>query len=114
MTRLTGSVEGADRLAATLADAGRTIADLPDDVHRDAGRQALDAAVIPRRTGHLASTAAVVVVAAGFALTATADYAAIVHANDPFFSRAIEAKANAIAGEYLDQITETLNTVQGA
>lgn len=114
MSGLTASVQGADRLAATLTDAGQAITDDLADAHRDAGRLSLDAAVIPRDTGHLADTSVVAVTADGFALTSAADYAGAVHARDPFFTRAIEAKADAIGGLYLDHITDALNTVQGA
>lgn len=114
MSGLTASVRGADRLAATLADAGRAIESDLDDVHLDAGRLALGAAVIPRRTGHLEQTSTVELVPGGWALTSAARYAGYVHADNPFFSRAVEAKADAIGGLYLDRTTTVLSTVQGA
>lgn len=110
MSTLELAAPGAAELGASLTAAGHQLGDLTDP-HREAGRIALDAAVIPRRTGHLAETATVAATADGWALTATAAYAGYVHARDPFFTRAIGQQVDAITGVYVEHVTDALNTV---
>lgn len=112
MSGLSASVDGADRLDSTLSAAGREIEDL-SGVHRDAGRLLLNVAVIPRDTGYLEQTTSVDTTRDGFVLAASAPYAGYVHAVNPFFTRAIEAQADAVADLYLDHVEDALTQVEG-
>lgn len=101
MTGATLDAPGVDRFAASVDAAGRDLVDLTD-VNRAEGRAALAAARIPVLTGELRDSAYVEADASGFALSATAAHAGIVHARDPFFTRAV--------GDRTDEILDALGT----
>lgn len=113
MTGMKITAVGADQLARTLVAAADEVVDLAG-VHREEGSATLAAAVIPRHTGRLDDSAAVVADAGGFTLTADTPYAGYVHAEDPFFTRAINTRETAIVQGVEDHITDALNTVRGA
>lgn len=105
MTGLALTSTAAD-LGGDLGDAGRALADV-DEVMREEGRATLAAAAIPRDTGALEDSAAVAVVADGFALVAGVVYAGVVHARNPFFARALAGREAAITAALVDH-TDTV------
>lgn len=113
MSSLTLAAQGVDQVAGTLTDAGHEIASLAD-VHRGEGQRALAAADIPYRTGRLADGASVVATDDGYSLTAAATYAGFVHARDPFFTRAINAREAALLDAVTDHVETALSHVRGA
>jgi hypothetical protein len=113
MSGMTVSAGGAVQLDRTLTEAGRTIADL-EQVNRREGEATLAAAVIPRDTGHLESTATVLADDRGFTLTATAVYANRVHADNPFLIEALDRRETAITQGITAHVEGALATVQGA
>lgn len=104
---------GAERLSGSLGAAGDRLTDLTQ-VNRAAGQEVLDTAEIPKDTGYLASTANVVATIEGFTLTASAPYAAKVHARNPFFTDALDAKQAAVVDRVTDHAESVLATIQGA
>jgi hypothetical protein len=110
------TVDGLDRFVETLADAAEQLADL-DTVNREAGALVVAAVEAPRLTGALASTVAAVADRDGFTLTAggpAVPYAAIVHARNPFLTRALDDEEQRVTDLYTDHVTDTVNTIQGA
>jgi len=107
---------GVTRIADSLGDAGPALADLRD-VNADAGALVLDAAVIPRLSGALASTAHVEASAFGASVVAggpVAPYAPTVHARTPFLTDALTARVDAITDRYLDHAERVVETIRGA
>jgi hypothetical protein len=100
-----------DRFTADVDTAGGRLEDLAT-LNQRQGTDALNRAPIPVDTGRLKESAYVVADRTGYALTASAPYAAIVHARDPFFTRALDADA------YLDDLethtAEILGTITGS
>lgn len=113
MTSASATVDGAERLSATLSAAGDALADLAA-VNREQGTATLNAAAIPVRTGQLQRSAYVDSDAQGFALSASAPYAGIVHAANPFFTRALAARADHIIDALVDHAGDVLDTIHGA
>jgi hypothetical protein len=110
------AVDGLTTFVATLDDAAQQLADL-DPVNTEAGAAVVQVVEAPRLTGTLASTVAAVAGPNGFTLTAggpAAPYAAIVHARNPFLTRALDQEEQRIAGLYADHVATTVNTIQGA
>lgn len=110
------SVAGAERLAATLRAAADDLADL-SGITDQAGALVLGAAVIPRRTGRLASTAHVEADALGFTVAAggqAAPYVGYVHARDPFLSKAYDRAADDVIDLVTRHLTDALAGVKGA
>lgn len=100
-----------DELAADLDRVAQVIGDLTG-VNNLAADDVLAAVDFPRRTGALASTGATQVTADGFTLIAggsVAPYGPIVHARDPFLTRALNAQEEAIVGLYLDHLNTAIN-----
>lgn len=109
MARLSLTSDAAT-LGAALVDAGHAVADV-EEVMRAEGRETLAAAAIPRESGALEDSAAVAVVADGFALTAGVVYAGVVHARNPFFARALrerETRITAALSDHTDTILRRL------
>lgn len=107
---------GVDHLADTLDQAGDKLSDLTS-VNADAADDVLGVVDPPYLTGRLASTVDAVVDALGFTLTAggpAAPYGPIVHARDPFLTRALNARETAVIDQYEQHIDKSLDTIQGA
>jgi hypothetical protein len=100
-----------DRFAGDVDQAGGRLEDLAA-VNQRQGTETLQRSPIPVDTGRLKESAYVTADRTGFALSATAPYAAIVHARNPFFTRAIDPDA------YLDDLethtAEILGTITGS
>jgi hypothetical protein len=100
-----------DRFAADVDTAGGRLEDLAA-LNQRQGTETLNRSPIPVDTGRLKESAYVTADVTGFALTASAPYAAIVHARDPFFTRAIDPDT------YLDALethtAELLGTITGS
>lgn len=103
---------GAERLARSLDAAGKALVDLAD-VNRAQGQETLQAAEIPYRTGQLERSSYVDADAQGFALSATAPYAGYVHAANPFFTRALDDRADTILDGLADHAETVLDTITG-
>lgn len=121
---MTGTVEGAGRLALTLGHAADQLADL-GPVDREVGQLVLGAVDPPRRTGALASTVDAVDDAGGVTLTAgspAVPYAGVIHEGwpahhiraQPFMTKAIDKTTDEIANRYERHVDEALSTVKGA
>lgn len=98
-----------------VVDAADELVDV-DQVNADAAQIALGVVDPPRRTGRLASTVAAVSDALGFTLTAggpEAPYGPIVHARDPFLTRALEQREDQLADAYEQHAEHALETIQG-
>lgn len=107
---------GLDAFARSVTEAGRELGDLRD-VDAQAAGEAVQAVEAPRLTGTLDSTVAAVVDPDGFTLTAggpAAPYAAIVHARNPFLTRAVDRSEADILRPYEQHIDTTLDRIQGA
>lgn len=116
MTSLSASVDGLTELVRTTGDASERLADL-DDVNADNADLVVAAVEAPRLTGTLASTVTAVLEPTGFAVTAggeRAPYAAIVHARNPFLTRALNERESDLIEAYERHVTDTLDTIQGA
>lgn len=96
-----------------VEDAGVALGDLSAP-SSDASALALGEVRAPVRTGALANTVAAEPTALGFTLTAggpSAPYAGIVHARNPFLTRAVEAREGGIVDTYADFVDTTLDTI---
>lgn len=107
------TTDGAGRLSETLGAAGDALVDLAQ-VNRSEGEETIRAAEIPVDTGRLERSAYVDAGPAGFELLADAPYAGYVHEYDPFFTRALEQRAEAILDRLAQHTDTVLSTVQGA
>ncbi|MFT3876193.1 MAG: hypothetical protein QM708_07215 [Propioniciclava sp.] len=113
------TVEGADRLAHTLRDAGRQLDTLD---HTAAGQIIAQQAAqdAPRRTGHLASSHALVTTPGAVQVTNTARYAIPQHQGwaghngRPWLTHAAEATESAWLHTLDLEAQHALDTVQGA
>lgn len=113
---LTADVDGLDRFTRSVDAAADELADL-DQVNAQAAAQVVQAVEAPRLTGTLADTVEAVVDRDGFRVTAggsRAPYVAIVHARNPFLTRAMNARQADVVDTYREHITDTVNTIQGA
>lgn len=109
------ALQGGDRLVATLREAGQALADL-GAAHVAAANKVQPRAVAeaPKRTGTLASSIGTVLdEATQFSVVATASYAAIVHAANPFMTRAAEASLDDVIAVYADAVADTVSHIQG-
>lgn len=107
---------GVDQLGDQLAAAGDQLADLAS-VNAEAAADVLGVVDPPIRTGRLAQTVGAQIDALGFTLTAggsAAPYGPIVHARDPFLTRALNERETAVLDRYEQHIDKTLDTIQGA
>jgi HK97 gp10 family phage protein len=120
-------VDGADRLAATLDDAGADLADLQDAgtdagrlVEREARRRA------PKRSGALAASVTVTQVT-GQSVRVSAGSGRVVYAGvqengwrarniraHRFMRGALTAQERAVVEAYADQVDDIVDTVKGA
>ena len=110
------SFDGLDTLVQSVEDAADNLADL-DQVNATAGQLVVQAVDAPRLTGALASTVDAIPDRHGFTLTAggrVAPYAAIVHARNPFLTRALTNREDAVVDTYADHVTDTVQTIRGA
>ena len=112
---LSASVEGVDRLVATLQDAGHQL----ERITPPGGEELVSAALprTPRRTGLLAGTVRAFVADQELVLTAgggPVDYAAIVHANQPWLADTIRDQADRITDQVVDQVIDITDTIRGA
>lgn len=101
-----------DELAVDMGRVAQVIGDLAG-VHDLAADTVLDAVRPPRRTGRLASTVAPVVDTTDFQIIAggsVAPYGPIVHARDPFLTRALNEREEAVVGLYLYHLNHAVNT----
>lgn len=106
---------GAERLAATALDAAAALLDL-DRVNQDAGADVLGHVQPPVDTGTLASTVRQDADALGFTLTAggpRAPYARYAHARDPFLTRALDDRSEAVEDAYVDHARRAVDLIQG-
>lgn len=113
---LSADVDGLDRLTRSVDAAADDLVDL-DQVNADAAAQVVRAVEAPRVTGTLADTVTATVDRDGWTVTAggkRAPYVAIVHARNPFLTRAMQAREEAVIDAYRDHVTDTVNTIQGA
>lgn len=81
---------------------------------RQAGTMVLGDVRPPIRTGTLAATVEAVPEGLGFALRAggpRAPYGPIVHARDPFLTRALTGREDDVLDIYLGHVEDTLNTI---
>lgn len=100
------------RFADDVEGLGAALGDL-SAANDDASRMVLGSVDAPVRTGTLADTVEAIVTPLGWTLTAggtRAPYAAIVHARDPFLSRALLAREDDVVDVYADHITDTIDT----
>jgi hypothetical protein len=101
-----------DRFAADVEGLGAALGDLAA-ANRDASVIVLGSVDAPRKTGTLDDTVEAIVTPLGWTLTAggtRAPYAAIVHARDPFLSRALLAREDDVVDVYADHVTDTIDT----
>lgn len=124
MTAPAAGVDGADRFRATLADAARGLHDL-EPVDREVGNLIVGAARPPHVSGALENTITYDADAAGVTLKAGSGqvlYAGVIHNGwpahhikaQPFFTKAIDEKTEAIADLYAGHVADVLATVEGA
>lgn len=100
-----------EQLAVDLAAVADEIADLRG-TNQIAADTVLGAVRPPRLTGALAGTVAAVVDATGFGLTvggSAAPYGPIVHARDPFLTRALTDREAAVVALYVDHLQAAVN-----
>jgi hypothetical protein len=112
MIDVTLGAPDARALAASVEGLGVALADLSDP-SRDAAANVLGAVEAPRDTGRLDDSVAAVATPLGFTLTAggtRAPYAAVVHARDPFLSRALTAREDDVVDTYADHVEHTIDT----
>ena len=114
---LTASVEGVDRLAATLTDAASDLVRLAPSPQ--AGDKLVSAALprTPVRIGRLRRTVRAFVVDQQLVLTAgggAVDYAAIIHARRPWLADTLAEQADEVVDTVADQVTHIIDTIQGA
>lgn len=106
--------QGVDRLVDSLASGADQLTHL-DDAAAKAGaflvRRGEESA--PRRTGYLATHHAAVVNAGQLEVTNSADYAAIVHARNPWLVRELEANEDRIVNIYADQVADVVAHIEG-
>lgn len=113
---VSADVSEVDAFRVGLGRAADELADL-DQVNAAGAASVLGVVDPPRRTGRLASTVEAYADALGVTLTAggpEAPYGPIVHARDPFLSRALARKENELADRYTDHAEQALNLIQGA
>jgi len=114
MAELGVTLDGGQRLAETLSTAAAQLSDLTP-VHRREGEETLRAADIPRRTGRLADSSHVDAGPGGFALVAGTAYAGYVHARNPFFTKALDARKEAVLAAERETVVDVLSTtIEGA
>lgn len=109
------SAPGAARLAASLGDAADQVADL-DATNAAAAEHVLGHVQAPIRTGALARSVHAEPDPLGFTIAAggpQAPYAPIVHARNPFISRAMREGVAAIREEYAAHLAHSLDHIQG-
>jgi hypothetical protein len=112
MIDVTLGAPDARALAADVEGLGVALGDLSAP-SRDAAAIALGSVKAPRDTGTLADTVEAVVTPLGFTLTAggtRAPYAAIVHARDPYLTRALTAREDDVVDTYADHVEHTIDT----
>lgn len=98
--------------ARDVEDLGAALGDL-EAPSRDASALVLGSVEAPRDTGRLDDSVEAVVTPLGFTLTAggtRAPYAGVVHARDPFLTRALEARAEDVVDTYADHVDDTIAT----
>lgn len=113
---VSADVREVDAFRRELAASADALLDL-DEVNTNAAASVLGVVDPPRRTGRLASTVAAKADALGFTLTAggpEAPYGPIVHARDPFLTRALAQRETALADAYEQHALESINTITGA
>lgn len=111
----TASAPGTDRLASSLSDAAAALLDL-DEANDQAGDYVLGYVNPPVRTGRLAGTVREESDALGFTLTAggpSAPYTPIVHAHDPFLTRALDDQQQVVTDTYIDHAHRAADLIQG-
>lgn len=109
------SAPGAPRLAASLGDAANQVAEL-DATNAAAADEVLGHVRPPIRTGALARSVHAEPDPLGFTIAAggpQAPYAPIVHARNPFISRAMREGAAAVREEYAAALADALDHIQG-
>jgi hypothetical protein len=97
----------AAELPAALAAAGARVRALPDRLDPAAAHAVLEAANPPRATGALAASGRVVANAATFG-GGTVDYAAPVHAANPFLDRAVDAALAVVLALADDELADAI------
>lgn len=107
---------GAARLGAQLDVAADDLPGNVDDALRDYAATWLGVAVhtSPRRTGNLAASQTATVTDNKATVTATAPYAAAVHARDPWLARAQATTADDAAREVQAALDHTTDQITGA
>lgn len=108
-------VRGIDRLVESLDAAARELAGLVDADH-EAGRLLADRAQANarRRTGTLASSHRLDVVAGKVEVVNSASYAPIVHAYDPWLARSLDQLRDQLVDIYADGVAGVVATIKGA
>lgn len=110
---MTGAqVVGLPALLDSIEQARAELADLTT-LNQRAGDAVLGVVRFPRRTGYLASTAAVDASPAGWQLVVGADYAVPVHARDPFLTTALDRKAGDVVDTYAGGVADAVDHVKG-
>lgn len=107
-------LQGAGDLVRTLQTAADELADL-SDAERAAGQLLAQqgATAAPRRTGRLADRHGYTVVDARLTVTAATDYAAIVHARNPWLTRTVDRVEGDVLDIYMTGVTDALSNVKG-
>jgi hypothetical protein len=114
---LTASVEGADRLVATLDDAATALTGLQPAPQAADVLVATAVPITPRDKGDLVQTVAATVVDQDLVLTAgggVVDYAAIVHATRPWLADTIRDRTDQVIDTVDNQVTDIVTTIEGA
>jgi hypothetical protein len=108
------TVQGEERLVATLRDAGRDLADLSGAHAQVAARLVATAqGLVPVRTGTLRASLWGTATADTATVAARAPYAGFVHARTPFLTMAVVQDEPAIVDTYAAAVDDVLATVKG-
>lgn len=107
-------VRGVDQLVDRLDAAARELAGLTT-AHAEAGRLLVADAhrTVPRRTGHLDESHAVIVEAGEVQVVNAATYAPIVHARDPWLARSLDELHDQLVEVYADGVAGVVATITG-
>lgn len=107
-------LRGADQLVRTLQTAADELVELTE-AERAAGQLLANqgATAAPRRTGLLADRHGYAVVDDRLTVTAATDYAALVHARNPWLTRTVDRAEADVLDLYMTGVTDALSNVKG-
>lgn len=116
MSSLDLTLDGARRLAQTSGAAADELRDLTDP-SQEVGDLVIAGAVIPVRSGRMRKTVRAIAGPDGVDLVAggpDAPYTPIVHARNPFLTRALTDRESVIVDRYADHVQRVVDTIEGA